>query len=62
MRELDTLLVRYLEDEYPAAGEVEKAAFERVLTLSDPQLLGYLLKREECPDPAVEAIVDHLRR
>lgn len=61
MRELDALLLRYLENEYPTSDAGEKAAFEAVLALSDPQLIGYLLKREHCPNPAIEAIVCRIR-
>jgi succinate dehydrogenase flavin-adding protein (antitoxin of CptAB toxin-antitoxin module) len=47
MRELDELLTRYLDTRYDSAGADEKAAFSRLLTLSDPQLMRYLLQTEE---------------
>ena len=53
MRELDELLLRYLRDYYPLADEQEKAAFEAVLQLADPELNGYLLQRQQ---PASEPI------
>ena len=62
MRELDTLLVDYLEQVYPDASDHEKASFERVLALSDPELIAYLLKREDCGQPDIEAIIDRIRR
>ena len=46
MRELDELLLRYLEKRYPEADVDEKAAFRGVLTLSDPELNAYLLQRQ----------------
>jgi len=46
MRELDELLIRYLEVRFPVADEGEKAAFQAVLELSDPELNGYLLQRQ----------------
>jgi len=46
MRELDELLLRYLEKCYPSADDNEKAAFQEVLTLADPELNGYLLQRQ----------------
>jgi antitoxin CptB len=61
MRELDVLLTRYLMDVYPRATDAEKSAFEALLQLSDPELVGYLLKGERSPDPAIESILAQLR-
>jgi antitoxin CptB len=47
MKELDQLLTRYLENSYSAASEDDKAAFQALLELSDPELVGYLLQRQE---------------
>lgn len=57
MRELDVLLSRYLQDTYPQSSEREKAAFEQLLSLSDPELSGYLLKGELHDDPTVQPII-----
>ena len=61
MRELDQLLVRYLDECYDAVGAAEKSAFAELLALSDPELMGYLLlKTEPAPDLAdvVNRILD----
>ena len=47
MKELDQLLTGYLESGYEAAPADDKAAFHALLELSDPELVGYLLQREE---------------
>jgi antitoxin CptB len=47
MKELDQLLTRYLDGDYAAACENDKAAFHALLELSDPELVGYLLQRRE---------------
>jgi antitoxin CptB len=61
MRELDELLLRYLDDNYESAGAAEKAAFQRLLSLSDAALMSYLLQ-QAIPSPevalAVNAILD----
>jgi antitoxin CptB len=44
MRELDILLQRYMESAYLASDAGEKSAFQQLLTLSDPELAGYLLR------------------
>ena len=36
MRELDELLLRYLEERYPEDSEADKDAFRAVLELADP--------------------------
>jgi len=59
MRELDELLLRYLETRYPGASDGEKAAFHAVLELPDPKLNGYLLQRQE---PVSEPIADVIKR
>ncbi len=61
MRELDVLLTRFLLDKYPQGSQAQKAAFERLLQLSDPELIGYLLKGERAEDPDIEAILEQLR-
>jgi len=56
MRELDELLMHYLETGYPAAPPAEKLAFQSLLQLSDPELLGYLLQQQE-PPPDLYAVI-----
>ena len=51
MRELDDLLIAYANDCYDAAGPDEKAAFEALLSLPDPEIAAYLLKKQ-LPDTA----------
>ena len=49
MRELDQLLVRYLESHYDALIADQKSVFQSFLTLSDPELNAYLLQGAEPP-------------
>ena len=58
MRELDELLIRYLELRYPGADADEKAAFEAVLALSDPELNGYLLQRQTPSSKAIAGVIE----
>jgi succinate dehydrogenase flavin-adding protein (antitoxin of CptAB toxin-antitoxin module) len=60
MRELDILLEGYLRDAYPAADEAEKASFRRFLTLSDPQLAGYLLRQVPSDDPLTACVINRI--
>lgn len=63
MRELDELLLAYLETRYPLADEAEKAAFEAVLALADPEINAYLLQRQiPASEPIARVIEQILRR
>jgi succinate dehydrogenase flavin-adding protein (antitoxin of CptAB toxin-antitoxin module) len=61
MRELDVLLLRYLENDYPQGSEEEKAAFRELLALSDPELRAYLLAGEQTGQPATDKILRQMR-
>jgi antitoxin CptB len=58
MRELDELLVRYLESRYTEADEGEKAAFQAVLALPDPELNGYLLQRQTPTSKSIAGVIE----
>ena len=60
MRELDELLTRYLECDYVAAGQAEKVAFESLLQLSDPDLIGYLLQQRPLP-PELAHVIEKIQ-
>ena len=62
MRELDELLVRYLEEFYADDSDADKAAFREVLTLSDPELNSYLLQRQTPESESIARIIDRILR
>lgn len=62
MRELDELLVRYLEDCYPEDSDADKAAFREVLTLADPELNSYLLQRQTPPSESIARVIQRILR
>jgi len=57
MRELDALLTAYLETHYDDASDAEKAAFQELLALPDPDLVGYLLQRQEPESEDIAGVV-----
>jgi len=61
MRELDQLLLRFLENEYPAAGEAQKSAFRELLALPDPELIGYLLGGQIPVDANIANVVSRIQ-
>jgi succinate dehydrogenase flavin-adding protein (antitoxin of CptAB toxin-antitoxin module) len=60
MRELDDLLLRYVEGRFANAPEREKAAFHALLQLPDPELVGYLLNRRQPEDKDIADVVSHI--
>lgn len=60
MRELDELLLAYLQERYPLADDAEKSAFEAVLALADPELNGYLLQRQVPASESIARVIQHI--
>ena len=61
MRELDALLVRFVDRSAAAFTDAEIAAFERVLELPDPVLHSYLLGRSAPADAATAELIGRIR-
>lgn len=59
-RELDELLTAYLEGPYVQAGDDEKDAFEALLKLPDPELIGYLLMLRQPVSERIGNVVNHI--
>jgi antitoxin CptB len=62
MRELDVLLQRYLDEDYPRASREERDAFVRILELQDPEIFGYLVGRDSPPEASLRDVVARIRR
>lgn len=60
MRELDVLLMAYLDDRYATAPEGEQAAFRDLLSLQDPDIHGLLTGRLVTDDASLRALVERL--
>jgi antitoxin CptB len=60
MKELDLLLVRWLDRRYAAATADERAAFGRLLQAQDLELVAWLLKGQPAPDAGLQGLVDEL--
>jgi len=61
MRELDVLLIRFVEDVYESLSKDDKRRFSTLLELPDPELHTYLVGRHEPTDPDVERLLDRIR-
>jgi antitoxin CptB len=62
MKELDVLLLDYLEQHHPVASADEQEAFAVLLELPDPQLWSYLSGRETPADPRLSTLIDRIAR
>lgn len=60
-RELDILLGGWLREDYAAAGETERVAFESLLEQQDPDLWDWLMARMPAPRADWQAIIDAIR-
>lgn len=60
-RELDILLGGWLHEDYAAAGEAERTAFESLLEQQDPDLWDWLMARMPPPRADWQAIIDAIR-
>jgi antitoxin CptB len=61
MRELDSLLLAFVEDAAASFTEVELARFEEILALPDPVLHAYLLGRSAPPDAVTADLIERIR-
>lgn len=62
MRELDQLLLGYLENCYANDSDAEKAAFRAVLELADPELNAYLLQRQRPSSESIAGAIERILR
>ncbi len=62
MRELDELLQGWLERSFASAGRLQRAQFDRLLELPDPELARLLLQGGEPADATLGPLLEALRR
>jgi antitoxin CptB len=62
MKELDLLLGRWLEQDWPAAGPERRRSFEWLLAQPDPDLADWLIHGARPADAAHAALVDDVVR
>jgi antitoxin CptB len=61
MKELDLLLLGWLQREYPSATEARRGQFEALLELPDPELAAYLLGLTRPEGGALAALVESIQ-
>jgi antitoxin CptB len=60
MKELDLVLVRYLDRHFMSASASERHNFVRLLESEDDQLWAWILGRSNPQDPELDALVQRI--
>ena len=60
MRELDQLMLRYLDGRWPSADEAERSLFLRLLDTEDDKLWRWFMGRERPGDSDLDGIVQRI--
>ena len=61
VRELDVLLDKYLQSDYPKLDSAGKKAFERFLETQDPIIMDWLFGRSISEDSEIMIIMNRLK-
>jgi len=61
MRELDALLLAFIDAHGARLGDAEIACFEAILELPDPTLHAYLLGRSAPADASTTELIERIR-
>ncbi len=61
MRELDAILLSFLERSFENLNDADKALYDSLLDLPDPVLYDYLVRRHEPDDPELARLVSIIR-
>ena len=62
MKELDLLLINYLDNIYPSADASDQQAFEQLLEMADPDLYTLVTGKTQSDDVQVMRVIEVLRR
>ena len=60
MKELDELLLRFLEQRYATLSVQQQQCFAELLELQDPQLIAYLTGRDTPVDPVCGDVIERI--
>ena len=60
MKELDLLLLNYIDEVYSASRPERQLAFRRLLSMPDPEILALLTGRSEADDEHLAHVIERL--
>ncbi|MEY4211667.1 MAG: hypothetical protein RLZ92_2048 [Pseudomonadota bacterium] len=59
--ELDLILLRYLDNDYPIVNKPEQLAFQQLLGLEDVDLMSYLMANKQPADQHLLTVISQLQ-
>lgn len=62
MRELDLLLLPFVENVLPGLTSERQELYRRLLEEEDQDLFSWLVLREPMPDAALQSLIDQIRQ
>ena len=62
MLELDLVLEPFVNQQYAALNESDRATFQRLMLCEDQELFSWLMQRGESDDEAFNTIIEQIRR
>ena len=60
MLELDVMFLPFVEEAFDDLTFEEQEVFERLLTCDDPDLFAWFMGHQQCDDPVLAKMVDHV--
>lgn len=60
LKELDVLLTRYVEEQFPGASVAHRQAFRELLEASDPVIYSYCLGQEPPPTALLASLIERI--
>lgn len=60
MKELDVLLMRFVEEQYAESSAAHREAFRELLEAPDPLIHAYCFGRERPPTAELAALIDRI--
>jgi antitoxin CptB len=60
VKELDVLFTNFVETSYDSLSDLEKDAFDKLLDIEDPDILGFMLYNITPQDPDIAKIVEKI--
>jgi antitoxin CptB len=60
MKELDVLLLRYVEEQFCGASSAQQEAFRALLDAPDPVIYAYCLAQERPPSAVLSSVIERI--
>jgi antitoxin CptB len=62
MRELDLMLLRFVDQRYDQLSDAQQTRFEQLLQNQDQLLLAWLMGHQQATDPQLAVLIEQIRK